>query len=231
MCHHNGSISKKSWISEERQRSWRGIVISVEPCHSLSNTQFGNNNPGADLLSIYLFPCCNCIHVKRLRTWDGWCSWSNEAEMEDIPQGESPALRLQLLAPGFLSHQSRAAVGMFSAIKLLLPNSAGGHVTRTSMSLKITVVCMRWRTPERNLNCRQNRTPPFIHSEISTSWKDGFEKEVFGLFLMLISGIQDIEEIYWPPKMSALAFLLAPAMQRDINKRKTDICIKVWDII
>lgn len=113
-------------------------------------------------------------------------------------------------------------VGMFLAIKLLLPNSAGGHVTRTSMSLKITVVCMRWRTPELNLNCRQNRKPPFIHSEISTSWNDGFEKEVFGLFLMLISGIQDIEEIYWPPKMSALAFLLAPAMERNINKRKTD---------
>ncbi len=52
--------------------------------------------------------------------------------MEDIPQGESPALRLQLLAPGFLSHPSRGAEGMFLAIKLILPNSAGGHVTRRS---------------------------------------------------------------------------------------------------
>lgn len=109
--------------------------------------------------------------------------------------------------------------------RLVLGNriaTAGGHVTRTSMSLRVTVVCMRWRTPECNLYCRQNQKPPFIHTEISTLWKDGFEKDVFGLFLTLTSGIQDIREIYWPPKMSALAFLLALAMQGNIITRKTD---------
>ncbi len=50
-----------------------------------------------------------------------------------------------------------------------------------------------------------------------------------GIWSILDADMRDPR--YWGDLLTTLAFLLAPAMQRNINKRKTDTCIKVWDII
>lgn len=195
--------------------------------------QLSDNNTGADLLSMYFFPCCNCIlhpcqEAKNVRWVMFLIQWGIDGRysLRRVSSPPPPTFSTRLLESSKQRDWQGGTVGMFLAIKLLLQNTAGDHVTQTSMSLKITVACTRWRTPERNLNCRQNRKPPFIYNEVSTPWKDSLEKEVFGLFLTLTSGIRDIEEIYWPPEMSALAFLQAPAMQRNIKKERQTTSIK-----